>query len=142
MFRKYVLLFVLMGNLVFAQNEKEVLGFITEDDFAKVGVTREQIIKTKEIIEISQKRYSYLVLEKKSRELEIEKYILTGIGDKWEDINKLIDEIGDIEASMLKDRLRSQYEAQKSISQEKYLKAREIALERLAKLQDKTKKVD
>ena len=46
-------------------------------------------------------------------------------------IDAIFDKIGAIEASILKDRIRSQIEMQKYITQEQYLKARDIAIKRL-----------
>ncbi|VEH40148.1 Uncharacterised protein [Fusobacterium varium] len=39
--------------------------------------------------------------------------------------------MGQIEASILKDRIRSQIEMQKYITQEQYMKARDIAIRRI-----------
>ncbi|MDP0488607.1 MAG: hypothetical protein Q7K48_00755 [Fusobacterium sp. JB021] len=109
----------------------KALGLITVEDFAKVGVPKEKVVKANEIIKKSKNRYEYLLLDKKSKELEINKCILEGVENNWDKIDKLIDEIGVIEAKILKDRIRAQYEAQECISQEQYLKARNIAIERV-----------
>lgn len=129
--RNIFTLFFILGTLVFSDDNLESLGMITEKDFAKVGVKKENIIKAKEIINNSRNKYNYLILDKKSKELEINKYLITGIEKNWDKVYKLIDEIGDIEAEILKDKIRAQYEAQQCISQEQYLKAREIAIQRL-----------
>ncbi|WP_163469077.1 hypothetical protein [Fusobacterium sp. IOR10] len=109
------------------------LGVITVEDFSKVGVSKDKVIKANEIIKKSKNRYEYLLLDKKSKELEINKCILEGIEDNWDKVYALVDEIGVIEAKILKDRIKAQYEAQQCISQEQYLKARNIALERVRK---------
>ena len=106
------------------------------EDFAKVGVSKEKMIKANDIIQKSKNRYEYLLLDKKSKELEINKCILEGIENNWDKVDKLVDEIGDIEAKILKDRIRAQYEAQQCISQEQYLKARNIALKRIRQAQE------
>ena len=72
--------------------------------------------------------------------MEINKYILAGIEKNWDKVYDLIDEIGDIEADILKDKIRAQYEAQQCISQEQYLKAREIAIKRIEKASQNKKK--
>ena len=104
---------------------------ITDKDFAQVGVPKENVIKAKEIITKSKNRYEYLVLDRKSKELEINKCILEGVEKNWEKIEKLAQEIGKIEEKLIKERIKSQFEAQKYINQEQYLKAREIAIKRI-----------
>ena len=140
MLKKYILIFtVLFGTLSFGDTNSENLGMITEEDFAKVGVTREKILQAKEIINNSKNKCDYLLLDKKSKELEINKYILAGVDKNWNKVYKLIDEIGEIEAEILKDKLRAQYEAQQCISQDQYLKARDIAIKRIELATQKTK---
>ncbi|MGO2117602.1 MAG: hypothetical protein ACTH29_01570 [Fusobacterium sp.] len=129
------------GSEVPVVNEK-TLGVITIEDFSKVGVSKDKVLKANEIIKKSKNKYEYLLLDKKSKELEINKCILEGIEENWNKVYGLIDEIGDIEAKILKDRIKAQYEAQQCISQEQYLKARNIALERVKKaksIESKTK---
>ena len=121
---------IILGSMVIAE-ETESLGIITDKDFAQVGVSKENVIKAKEIIKTSKNRYDYLILDRRSKELEINKCILEGIEKNWSKIEELTNEIGRIEASILKERIRSQYEAQKHINQEQYLKAREIAIKRI-----------
>lgn len=141
MLKKYILIFtILFGTLSFGDTNSENLGMITEEDFAKVGVTKENILKAKDIINNSRNKCNYLLLDKKSKELEINKYILAGIEKNWDKVYDLIDEIGDIEAGILKDKIRAQYEAQQCISQEQYLKAREIAIKRIEKASQNKKK--
>ena len=110
---------LLLGSAVMA-NDTESLGIITDKDFAQVGVPKENVIKAKEIIKNSKNRYDYLILDRRSKELEINKCI-----------EELTDQIGKIEADILKERIKSQYEAQKYINQEQYLRAREIAIKRI-----------
>lgn len=75
--------------------------------------------------------YKMLLLEKKQLELEVNKYVLEGPESNLEQIDKLFDKMGQIEASILKDRIRSQIEMQKYITQEQYMKARDIAIRRI-----------
>ena len=141
MLKKYILIFtILFGTLSFGDTNSENLGMITEEDFAKVGVTKENILKAKDIINNSRNKCNYLLLDKNINELEINKYILAGIEKNLDKVYDLIDEIGDIEADILKDKIRAQYEAQQCISQEQYLKAREIAIKRIEKASQNKKK--
>ena len=132
-----IICMIFLGSAILA-NGTERLGIITDEDFAQVGVSKEKVIKAKEIIANSKNRYDYLVLDRRSKELEINKCILEGVEKNWDKINKLSEEIGVIEGKIIKERIKSQYEAQKYISQEQYLKAREIAIERLEKARNKT----
>lgn len=131
----HILLGLLFGSLVFAADNAPIqdksLGMITIEDFAKIGVSKERVVKANEIIKKSKNTYEYLLLDRKGKELEINKCILEGIDNNWDKIDKLVDDIGDIEAKILKDRIKAQYEAQKCISQEEYLKARDIAIRRI-----------
>lgn len=109
----------------------EGLGIVSDEDFLKVGVASENIEKAKLMVNRVSTNYKMLVLEKKQLELEVNKYVLEGPEANLEKIDILFDKIGAIEASILKDRIRSQIEMQKYITQEQYLKARDMAIRRL-----------
>ena len=81
--------------------------------------------------------YKMLLLEKKQLELEVNKYVLDGAEQNLAEIDALFDRIGDIEANILKDRIRSQIEMQKYITQEQYIKARDIAIRRINESRNK-----
>ena len=129
---------LLLGSAVMA-NDTESLGIITDKDFAQVGVPKENVIKAKEIIKNSKNRYDYLILDRRSKELEINKCILEGVEKNWSQIEELTNQIGKIEADILKERIKSQYEAQKYINQEQYLRAREIAIKSIESARENNK---
>ena len=118
--RKVIYFFttLLFSTVIFAS---EGLGIVLDEDFLKVGVTPENIEKAKLMVNRVSTNYKMLVLEKKQLELEA----------NLEKIDILFDKIGAIEANILKDRIRSQIEMQKYITQEQYIKARDIAIRRL-----------
>lgn len=61
---------LLLGStLLAADAPTESLGVITDKDFAQIGVSRESVIKAKEIIDKSRNRYEYLILDRRSKEL-------------------------------------------------------------------------
>ncbi len=128
--RKVFCLFVtlLFSTIIVAS---EGLGIVSDEDFLKVGVAPENIEKAKLMVNRVSTNYKMLVLEKKQLELEVNKYVLEGPEANLEKIDILFDKIGAIEASILKDRIRSQIEMQKYITQEQYLKARDMAIRRL-----------
>lgn len=109
----------------------EGLGIVSDEDFLKVGVAPENIEKAKVMVNKVSTSYKMLILEKKQLELEVNKYVLEGPEANLEKIDALFDRIGAIEASILKDRIRSQIEMQKYITQEQYIKARDMAIRRL-----------
>ena len=123
----YFLVIVLCSTTIIAS---EGLGIVSDEDFLKVGVTSENVEKAKMMNRVST-NYKMLILEKKQLELEVNKYVLEGPEANLEKIDAIFDKIGAIEASILKDRIRSQIEMQKYITQEQYLKARDIAIKRL-----------
>lgn len=124
----YFLVIVLCSTTIIAS---EGLGIVSDEDFLKVGVTSENVEKAKMMVNRVSTNYKMLVLEKKQLELEVNKYVLEGPEANLEKIDAIFDKIGAIEASILKDRIRSQIEMQKYITQEQYLKARDIAIKRL-----------
>ena len=128
--RKVIYFFttLLFSTVIFAS---EGLGIVSDEDFLKVGVTPENIEKAKLMVNRVSTNYKMLVLEKKQLELEVNKYVLENPEANLEKIDILFDKIGAIEENILKDRIRSQIEMQKYITQEQYIKARDIAIRRL-----------
>ena len=124
----YFLVIVLCSTTIIAS---EGLGIVSDEDFLKGGVTSENVEKAKMMVNRVSTNYKMLILEKKQLELEVNKYVLEGPEANLEKIDAIFDKIGAIEASILKDRIRSQIEMQKYITQEQYLKARDIAIKRL-----------
>lgn len=119
----------MFSSMIFAS---EGLGIVADEDFIKVGVAPENIRKAKIMVDRVSTNYKMLVLEKKQLELEVNKYVLEGPEKNLDKIDALFDKIGMIEASILKDRIRSQIEMQKYITQDQYIKARDIAVRRLS----------
>lgn len=119
---------ILCSSLLLAS---EGLGIVLDEDFLKVGVSPENVEKAKSMVNRVSTNYKMLILEKKQLELEVNKYVLEGPEANLEKIDALFDKIGAIEANILKDRIRSQIEMQKYITQEQYIRARDIAIQRL-----------
>ncbi|MGL4307267.1 hypothetical protein [Cetobacterium sp. SF1] len=129
-----LLFFLLLGVSSFSE---EGLGIIGDQDFQKVGVSQQNIDEVKKIINEASNKYKMLVLDKKSIEIEVNKCILDGAEKNLDKLDNLADQLGDIEAQMIKDKFRYQIAVQKYISTEQYVKARELALERLQELNKK-----
>ncbi len=131
--RKRIIL--LLGLLVcmvsFSASNLENIGIIYEEDFRSVGVSEGDIVKAKEIISNASTKHKLLLLDRRQRELEINKYILENPERNWEKISLIFDEVGKIEAEILKNKLKSQIEVRKYINQEEYSKARALAVKRI-----------
>jgi hypothetical protein len=115
----------------FSASNLENIGIIYEEDFRSVGVSEGDIVKAKEIISNASTKHKLLLLDRRQRELEINKYILENPERNWEKISLIFDEVGKIEAEILKNKLKSQIEVRKYINQEEYSKARALAVKRI-----------
>jgi len=126
---KFIIFFLVVSGSLMANG---ALGIVADEDLIKVGVSQENINKAKEVIENVGTRYKLLLLEKKQTELEVNKYMLSDSREYIDEIEKLFDKLGEIEASILKDRFRSQIEIRVYITQEQYIRARENAFMRIS----------
>lgn len=124
----YILLTLVCSTNIFANT---ALGIVADDDFLKVGVAPENVNKAKAMVEKVTTNYKMLMLEKKQLELEVNRLILEGAEQNLSRIDAIFDRMGVIEATILKDRIRSQIEMQNYITQEQYIKARDYAVKRL-----------
>ncbi len=109
----------------------ENIGIIYEDDFRSVGVSEENIAKAKDIILEANRKHQILMLERKQLELEVNKYMLEGSEENWDKISNVFDKLGQVEAELMKNKLRSQVEIRNYISEDEYLRARGAAVKRL-----------
>jgi len=123
----YVLFFVI-SIFTFASDENG-LGIVEDSDLRAAGVKVENIKKAKDLMKQVSSNYELRLLERKQLELQINKYILDGPEKYLKKIDDLFDRIGAIEATIMKERLRSQIQMKKYITAE----AKEIALKRLSK---------
>ena len=124
----YYIVVLACSSVVFAS---EGLGIISDDDFRQVGVSDENIQNAKMMVDKVSVNYKMLLLEKKQLELEVNKYVLEGPEANLDKIDEIFEKIGVIETNILKNRIRSQIQMQKYITQDQYLRAREIAIRRL-----------
>lgn len=124
----YILFF--MVSILSFSNEAG-LGIIGDAELRQAGVKEENIKKAKALMNEVSSSYQLKILEKRQLELQVNKYVLDGAEKYLAEIDKLFDKIGNIEASILKERVRSQIQMQKYITQEQYMKAREMSIKRL-----------
>ena len=128
--RKYLIgLFFIIS--IFSFSEETGLGIIIDSDLKAVGVKEENIKKAKQLMSEVATSYRLKSLEIEQLELQINKYVLDGPEKSLKEIDEIFDKIGRLEAANSKERIRSQINIQKLITQEQYMKAREIAVKRL-----------
>ena len=75
-------LFIMMAFSSLALADNSGLGIVSDEDFKKVGVSQENIIKAKGMVGKVSTNYKMLLLEKKQLELEVNKYVLDGTKSK------------------------------------------------------------
>ncbi|MDO4690730.1 MAG: hypothetical protein Q4A58_05475 [Fusobacterium sp.] len=124
-----ITLFFVISSLTFSDDLG--LGIINASDLKAVGVKEENIKKAKELMNEVASSYRLKTLEIEQLQLQINKYVLEGPEKYLNEIDQIFDKIGSIEAAISKERIRSQIKIQKLITQEQYVKAREIAVKRL-----------
>ena len=83
------------------------------------------------MIEKASIKYKTLLLERRQAELEVNKCLLEGAESNLSKIDELFDKMGQIEASIYKDRIRRQIEMKNYITQDQYMAARDAAIKRM-----------
>ena len=107
----YVLFFVI-SIFTFASDENG-LGIVEDSDLRAAGVKVENIKKAKDLMKQVSSNYELRLLERKQLELQINKYILDNPEKYLKKIDELFDRMGAIEATIMKERLRSQIQMKK-----------------------------
>ncbi len=121
-----VILALILASSTFAT----VVSGITSNDLREIGVSENSIKMANDIVESAIKKSKVLSLEKKRKELEVQKLLIDNPEKNWEGISSLLEEIGSIESEMKKNKLKSQIELKKYITDEQYKNARELAIKR------------
>lgn len=122
------MIFVLSSLTLPGESE---FGIIQDSELRRVGVSEANLRQAKAVINQAETTYKMLVLERREIELKINKLMMENPAKNLSTLDTLFDRIGVIEAKILKDKVRSQIEMQKYISQEQYLQARELSIQRL-----------
>lgn len=122
------MIFVLSSLTLLGESE---FGIIQDSELRRVGVSEANLRQAKAVINQAETTYKMLVLERREIELKINKLMMENPAKNLSTLDTLFDRIGVIEAKILKDKVRSQIEIQKYISQEQYLQARELSIQRL-----------
>ncbi|HEY4534080.1 MAG TPA: hypothetical protein VIG61_08000 [Fusobacterium sp.] len=122
------MIFILSSLTILGESE---FGIIQDSELRRVGVSEANLRQAKSVINQAETTYKMLVLERREIELKINKLMMENPAKNLSTLDTLFDRIGMIEAKILKDKVRSQIEMQKYISQEQYLQARELSIQRL-----------
>lgn len=122
--------FMCVSLVMYAESE---FGIIQDTELKKVGVNEANLTQAKSVIRRAENSYKMLVLEKREIELKINKLMLDAPAKNLSTLDTLFDRLGAIESKILKDRVRSQIEMQKYITQDQYTQARELAVQRLSR---------
>lgn len=122
--------FVFASLVVYADSE---FGIIQDSELKRVGVSETNLTQAKSVIRKAENSYKMLVLEKRELELKVNKLMIDGAAKNLTTLDALFDRMGKIESQILKDRVRSQIEMQKFITQDQYTQARELAVQRLSR---------
>lgn len=117
-------------------------GIVYDEDFKAVGVSESNLKNAKLLMEKTSIDVKKLSLDKRELELEANRLILDGAEKNIQKLEKIMDELGLLEATRLKNQIRSQIQMYKYITRQQYIQAREIALMRLKKEQEATLKVE
>ncbi len=128
------MVFFIVSSLSFTGENS--LGIIGDKELKAVGVNEENIKKAKDLMNEVASSYKLKVLEKEQLQLQIDKYILDGAEKNLSKIDKIFEEIGSIEVTIMKERMRSQIKMKRYITPEQYMKARELSIKRLNGLSD------
>lgn len=127
--KKIILTLLLLISCVsFADSD---FGLIKESELIAVGVKKENIKKAKDLVSSVENSYKLKVLERKKLEIEVNKLIVSDPSVNLKQIDELFDKIAIIDADIMKERIRSQIEMKKYITNDQYNKARDLANKRL-----------
>lgn len=122
--RRYIILgFMLLGSM-FSYANISISNM--EKELSTIGISDENIKNAKIILVEALKKHKIMIIEMDQKELEINKLLIDDPEKNWFKINKIFDEIGQIDANMKKNQLRTQIDVRKYISKEDYLKAKEL----------------
>ena len=132
-------LFFSLSMLSYSRNE---FGIVYDEDFIKVGVTKENLEKARELMGKTTSQFKILSLEKQKLEIEANQLIADGLEKNLQKLDAIFDKMGDIETNFYKLKVRSQIGVYKYISKEQYLKAREIAVERIKEEKLKSEEIE
>lgn len=117
-------------------------GIVYDEDFKAVGVSETNLKNAKLLMETTGIQVKKLSLDKRQLELEANRLLLDGAEKNIQELEKVMDKLGLLEATRLKNQIKSQIQMYKYITRQQYIQAREMALIRLKKEQESAVKIE
>ena len=122
--RRYLILGLMLLGSMFSYASISISNM--EKELSTIGISSENIESAKGILNTALKKHRIMLIELDQKELEINKLLIDDPEKNWFKINKILDEIGQLNANMKKNQLRTQIDVRKYISKEDYLKAKNL----------------
>lgn len=122
--RRYIILGLMLLGTMFSYASGSISNMGKE--LSTIGISDENIENSKIILGEALKKHKIMLIELDQKELEINKLLIDDPEKNWFKINKIFDEIGQINANIQKNKLKTQIDVRKYISKEDYLKAKNL----------------
>lgn len=122
--RRYIIFGLMLLGSILSYSSISISNM--EKELSTIGISNENIENAKGLLRVALKKHRIMLIELDQKELEINKLLIDDPEKNWFKINKLFDEIGQVNANMKKNQLKTQIDVRKYISKEDYLKAKDL----------------
>ena len=122
--KSYIILGMMLLGSMFSYASISISNM--EKELSTIGISDEKIEDAKNILTTALKKHRIMLIELDQKELEINKLLIDDPEKNWFKINQLFDEIGQINANIKKNQLKTQIDVRKYISKDDYLKAKDL----------------
>jgi len=122
--RSYIILGMMLLGSMFSYASISISNM--EKELSTIGISDEKIEDAKNILTTALKKHRIMLIELDQKELEINKLLIDDPEKNWFKINQLFDEIGQLNANVKKNQLKTQIDVRKYISKDDYLKAKDL----------------
>lgn len=140
--KKWLLFSWMLVISVMVYSSEGDFGIVYDEDFKAVGVSEANLKNAKLLMETTSIDVKKLSLSKRQLELEANRLLLDGAEKNIQELDKVMDKLGAIEAARLKNQVKSQIQMYKYITRQQYIQARERALARIKKEQEAEAKIE
>ncbi|MGB6127626.1 MAG: hypothetical protein WBG30_02655 [Psychrilyobacter sp.] len=122
--RRYIIFGLMLLGSILSYSSISISNM--EKELSTIGISNENIENAKGLLRVALKKHRIMLIELDQKELEINKLLIDDPEKNWFKINKLFDEIGQVNANMKKNQLKTQIDVRKYISKEDYLNAKDL----------------
>lgn len=122
--RRYIIFGLMLLGSILSYSSISISNM--EKELSTIGISNENIENAKGLLRVALKKHRIMLIELDQKELEINKLLIDDPEKNWFKINKLFDEIGQVNANMKKNQLKTQIDVRKYITKEDYLKAKDL----------------